>query len=163
MVRYETLFLTIPELTQDEYQALESAFDKAVKDAKGILLSCERWGKYKLAYPVERKDYGIYGLVRFEVDEAARKDLLDALRSLLSIKFNDKVMRFMTAKLDINASLAYHRPESLEETPGREAETFLKTGKVDRLLSKTRESAEAASSGEKLAEQESSSEEEQSE
>ncbi|MBN1549344.1 30S ribosomal protein S6 [Candidatus Babeliales bacterium] len=146
MVRYETLFLTIPELTQDEFQAIESAFDKAIRDAKGIQLSCERWGKYKLAYPVQRKDYGIYGLVRFEVDEAVRKDLLDTIRSLLSIKFNDKVMRFMTAKLDINASLAYHRPESLEETPGREAETFLKTGKVDRLLSKTRESAEAASS-----------------
>src|SRR4030042_3347827 len=105
MVRYETLFLAIPEFTQEDFQALETSFDKAIKEVKGVLLSCERWGKYKLAYPVRRNDYGIYGLVRFEVDQAHCHDLLNTLRSLLALKYNDKIMRFMMAKLDINASL----------------------------------------------------------
>lgn len=122
MVRYETLFLTIPELTNDEFNTLESGVNTAIQDAKGALISFERWGKYRLSYPVKKHEYGIYGLVRFEVDSASKTALLNELKTLLSIKFGDTVMRTLTISLSPQQSLVYHRPESLEETPGRDVD-----------------------------------------
>ncbi len=68
MLRYEALMLVIPEITHDEAKALESQVESVVKNGGGATLSFERWGKYRLAYPVKRNEYGIYFLVRFEVD-----------------------------------------------------------------------------------------------
>jgi small subunit ribosomal protein S6 len=126
MVRYETLFLTIPEFTNDEFTSLESAVNKLIQDEKGVMVSFERWGKYKLAFPVRNNDYGIYGLVRFEVESSFKHSLLKALGDLLTLKYGDSVMRIMTVSLDPKKSLAYHRPESLEEAPVREVDGFFK-------------------------------------
>jgi small subunit ribosomal protein S6 len=129
MRRYEVLFLTVPEITSDESSMLEKQFDKAVSDAKGTVLSYERWGKYRLAYPVRRYDYGIYYLMRFDVDDAGKAAVLEAIKTLFSVKYVDLIMRNMIAKLDPEGSLEYKRPESLEEAPSKEIDTFLKESK----------------------------------
>ncbi len=127
--RYEVLFLTVPEITTDESSMLEKQFDKAVSDAKGSVLSYERWGKYKLAYPVRRYDYGVYYLMRFEIDDAQKATVLDALKTMFSVKYVDLIMRNMVARLNPQGSLDYKRPESLEEVPTKDIDTFLKESK----------------------------------
>ncbi len=129
MLRYETLLLAVPEITSDEASSLEKQLDKAVTDAKGSVISYERWGKYRLAYPVRGYDYGIYYLMRFEVDEAHKEGLLKALKTLFSVRYVDLVMRNLTSRLDAHASLEYKRPESLEETPTKDIDAFLKESK----------------------------------
>ncbi len=129
MLRYETLLLTVPEITTDEASSLEKQLDKAVHDAKGSVISYERWGKYRLAYPVRNYDYGVYYLMRFEVDDANKEALLEALKTLFSVKYVELVMRNMVTRLDPHASLEYKRPESLEETPTKDIDTFLKESK----------------------------------
>ena len=126
MVRYETLFLTVPDFANDEFSSLETAVSKTIQDAKGVMISFERWGKYRLAYPIRDNDYGIYGLVRFEVEPQAKQAVLQPLHALFTLKYGDSVMRAMTVKLDPKKSLSYHRPESLEEAPMRE-DAFFKT------------------------------------
>src|SRR4029078_1241428 len=81
MTRYETLLLTIPEITEDESSKLESHIVQTINKAHGALISAERWGKYRLAYPVNKQEYGIYFLVRFEVDEKNKQELLEGLTS----------------------------------------------------------------------------------
>lgn len=120
MVRYETLMLAVPEITAEQQSALEAGVEKAVKDVQGSILSFERWGKYRLAYPVRDFGYGVYYLVRFEVPESQKQAIDQALKALLAVKFNELIMRFITAGLAKNSSLAYQRPESLEEAPVRE-------------------------------------------
>lgn len=133
--RYETLMLTVPEITQDETKRLEKEFDRIVADAKGTTLSFERWGKYHLAYPVQKNDYGVYFLARYEVPEGS--GVQDELKSLFTIKVNTFVMRSVTALLDPKAALAYQRPKSLEESPGTRGDVkdFLKEHKMEGLLS----------------------------
>lgn len=133
--RYETLMLTVPEITQDETKRLEKEFDRLVADAKGTTLSFERWGKYHLAYPVQKNDYGVYFLVRYEVPEGSK--VQDELKSLFTIKVNTFVMRSVTTSLDPKGSLAYQRPKSLEESPGTRGDVkdFLKEHKMEGLLS----------------------------
>jgi ribosomal protein S6 len=121
MIRYETLILAVPEIATDEVTGLEAGFSKVIKDFNGSLISFERWGKYRLAFPVRGFDYGVYFLARFEVEDEAKGALLDALKIFLAVKHNELVMRFMMTRLAKHASLAYQRPESLEEAPTRDS------------------------------------------
>ncbi len=122
MSRYEVLFLTVPEITTDETSKFQADFEKLLKEHKSSLLSFERWGKYFLAYPIRKNDYGVYFLARFEVSAEHKKALLDALEMFFAVKNVDLVMRHMVAVLDAEGSLEYQRPESLEEAPARDAE-----------------------------------------
>lgn len=131
--QYEALLLTIPEITGDEIKNLENQLDKAVKAGSGSTISFERWGKYRLAYEVNKSEYGIFFLMRFEVPSAttAVKDI----KTLLKVKLNNVVIRDMISVLDPKRPLAYQRPRSLEEAPTREGDNFSKDSKMTGFVS----------------------------
>ena len=120
MMRYEALILTVPEITSDESSMIESQVHSLISAARGEVLSFERWGKYRLAYLVRNNEYGVYYLMRFEVPAGILQATLEDIRRLLGIKYRDIVMRFVIVKLEKGGSLAYKRPESLEDVPRRE-------------------------------------------
>lgn len=122
--KYEALMLTVPEITGDEAKNIETTLDKAIKAGSGSIISFERWGKYKLAHDVNKNEYGVFFLTRFEAPE--RSTLISDLKMLFKVKFNNIVMRDMISVLDPKQPLTYQRPRSLEEAPAREAETFAK-------------------------------------
>lgn len=127
MVRYEILLLTIPEITEDEIKGIESQVQGVLRGAKGTLVSFERWGKYKLCYPVKKNEYGVYFLVRFELPSES-SEILNEIKAFINVKFYDLIMRSMFTVLDPKQSLVYQRPTSLEETPRRES-GFLRPSK----------------------------------
>jgi len=134
MVRYETLVLTVPEITGDETKQVEKELTQLVEKNKGSFISFDRWGKYRLAYPVKKNEYGVYFLARFET--ATSSDLPKEVANLCKVKLNNIVMRDMTSRLADDASLAYQRPPSLEDTPTtRDVRTFLRENKMEGLLS----------------------------
>jgi small subunit ribosomal protein S6 len=134
--RYEALMLTVPEITQDEVKVIENSLDGVVKAAKGSVISFERWGKYRLAYAVDKKDYGVYFLIRFEAPADSKVN--EELKSLFAIKLHEIVVRNTVARLADAGSLEYHRPKSLEESPSsRDVEKFLKDNKMTGLLNKS--------------------------
>lgn len=124
MLRYETLILTVPEITRDEEQNLEKDFVKLIKDNSGQFISYERWGKYRLAYPIRNNEYGVYFLARFEATGEKLTDLLEGIREYFRVKRHDLVMRSLSTSIDADAPLTYHRPQSLEEVPTRPRETM---------------------------------------
>lgn len=132
MVRYEALLLTVPEITADESKSIEQQFDKLVAKNKGTVLSFERWGKYRLSYPIKKNDYGVYFLARFEAPES--NPLVREVKNFLAVALHEVVMRNVVTKLNLNKSLEYQRPPSLEDAPAREVGSFLKEGRVDALL-----------------------------
>ncbi len=137
--RYEALMLSVPEITKDEAKQLETELDKLITSAKGAVISFERWGKFKLTYPIQHNNYGVYFLIRFEVPEPITK-LLD---ELFRIKLNSFVMRHIISTV-ADGSLEYQRPKSLEEAPAsRDIDTFLKENKMEGLLSSVDKKKEA--------------------
>lgn len=128
--RYEALMLTVPEITADEAKSIEQQFDRLVADKKGAMISFEKWGKYRLAYPVKKNEYGIYFLARFE---SAQPEVVEEVKTLLEVKMHELIMRSMMTRLGVNQSLVYQRPQSLEETPAREVGSFLKESRMDHL------------------------------
>jgi ribosomal protein S6 len=129
MLRYETLFITVPEITSDEAGKLEKTLEKSVSQEKGSVISFERWGKYHLAYPIRTYDYGVYYLMRFEVADERKTALLEDLKTLFSVKFGDLIMRNILVRLDPRESLEYKRPESLEEAPSKDIDVIMKESK----------------------------------
>lgn len=122
MVRYETLLLTTPELSTELAEQLESQLEAVLREHGGVLLSYDRWGKYYLAFPVEKNDYGIYFLARFELDPARKTEALEAIRLFYAVRHAETVFRHVTKALDMEAPLMYARPQSLEEIPDESEE-----------------------------------------
>ncbi|MGE0009374.1 MAG: 30S ribosomal protein S6 [Candidatus Babeliales bacterium] len=143
MERYEVLILAIPEITSDETSTLEKEFQKIVQQHAGNVISYERWGKLRLAFPIKRNDYGIYFLSRFEVSSEKKQELLAAINALFAVKYNHIVARYMTCALNAKASLEYQRPDSVEDVPTRDVGQFLRDNKMDGLLSPNDMSGEA--------------------
>jgi len=135
MFRYEILFLTVPEITKDESEAIKAHFVKVVRAHKGTLISFDRWGKYRLAYPVNKNEYGVYFLTRFDVGKEEKVKLLEALNEIFVFKFNTLITKHIVERLDIAASLEYRRPDSLEDSP-QDVDTFLKRHDMEGLLKK---------------------------
>ena len=124
--KYEALLLTIPEITSDEAKNLETQLDKVVRTGTGSTVSFERWGKYKLSYDINKSEYGVYYLMRFEVPKGT--SLISDMKNYISVKLNNIVMRDMISYIDPKTPLTYQRPRSLEEAPTRE-EGFSKDAK----------------------------------
>jgi ribosomal protein S6 len=135
MLRYEVLILTSPDITSDETSKLEGEVSKLIRKNKGELISFERWGKLLLAYPIKNNDYGVYFLGRFDVEDKQCRELIEEFRALFTVKLPDVVMRFLPTRLDRDVSLDYQRPDSLEDTPSRDVDTFLRENKMEGLLS----------------------------
>lgn len=135
-LRYELLILTIPEITQDESEKLHGQVAKIITHAEGKVISWDRWGKYLLAYPVHDYEYGVYFLMRFDVPKAVAAQVVNEIRHTFRVRFTQVVMRHMFQQLDSDVSLDYQRPESLEDKPQRDVNTFLKENKMTGLVEK---------------------------
>ena len=133
MFLYETLILTVPEITNDESKQLEKLFDTMIQKHKGAKVSFDRWGKYKFAQPVNKNNYGVYFLGRFEVDNDHKDTLLAEVDEYFKLKLSSIIMRFMTNTLDSKKSLEYTKPAPLDESV-RSADKFLKDNKMDGLI-----------------------------
>lgn len=114
MVRYETLMLIRPDITGDEFSSLEGDFARLVDGVEGKLSAFDRWGKYRLCYPVQKNSYGVYALARFEVAPESMQKLLNDLQLHFKIKAHDVVMRHVNCRLADDAPQAYKRPDSLD-------------------------------------------------
>jgi len=116
--KYEALLLTIPEITGDEAKSLETQLDNVIKVGGGSTISFERWGKFKLAFDVNKSEYGVYYLVRFEAPK--KTTLISDMKTYFKVKLSNIVKRDMISCLDPKRPLTYQRPRSLEEAPARE-------------------------------------------
>lgn len=132
MTKYEFLMLANPGITGDEVSNLEKHVEGLLKQFQGSLVSFDRWGKCRLAYPIKNQDYGIYYLVRFEM--AQPQEFLKEMRLLLDVKYHDLIVR--TAVMKVDKQYANFRPDSVEELPTRNVDQFLRDNKMEGLIGK---------------------------
>lgn len=133
MRRYEALILASPEITKDEATFIETEIGRLSQAAKGATISFERWGKFKLAYPINKNDYGVYFLARMEVPTGS--SFVEDMKMFFRVKVHESVMRHVMCALDMKQPLTYQRPKSLEEVPAsHDVGAFLKENKMEGLL-----------------------------
>jgi small subunit ribosomal protein S6 len=98
--QYETVFILTPVLSEDQVKEAVKTYEKLITENGGEMVNRENWGMRKLAYPIQKKSTGFYNLFEYRVDGS----YIEKLEVLL--KRDERVMRFLTVKLDKHA-IAY--------------------------------------------------------
>ena len=97
---YETVFILTPVLSDDQVKDTVDKFKKILKDADAEIVSEEKWGLRKLAYPIQHKKTGFYNLVEFKAPPSS------IIKIETELKRDETVMRFLTIALE-KYELAY--------------------------------------------------------
>ena len=114
--QYETVFILTPVLSEDQVKETVKTYEKLITDNGGEIVNRENWGMRKLAYPIQKKSTGFYNLFEYRVDGS----YIEKLEVLL--KRDEKVMRFLTVKLDKHA-IAYSEKRRKKFADSKKAET----------------------------------------
>jgi small subunit ribosomal protein S6 len=135
MPRYETLFLASTEITEDEISFIERYLDEQLSKVKGELSVFDKWGKYRLAYPVGKSDYGVYILARYEIgDDAGVANFVKELDSFVKVKCDEFVLRYVSVRLSKNAPATYIKPDPIDAGRTASVDKFVKENKMEGLL-----------------------------
>lgn len=117
---YETVVIFRPDLDDADTRENIDKLEAIITDNDGTMLIKDEWGKRKLAYPIANHLKGHYVLYNFlgpatSIDEIERR-----------IRINDKIIRFMTVKLDEDVDIPTKIANAAEERARREEEARIR-------------------------------------
>lgn len=93
MKTYEMLYVLDAALSDEEKESFVKKFEDIITSANGKVVSTDKWGVKKLAYPINYKNDGYYVLTTFEAEGKVVKELdrvaglsVAVLRRMISAK-----------------------------------------------------------------------------
>jgi small subunit ribosomal protein S6 len=93
MKTYEMLYILESGLADDAKEAFVAKFEGIVANMGGKVVSTDKWGVKKLAYPISYKNDGWYALMTFEAEGPVVKELdrvaglsSEVLRRVITVK-----------------------------------------------------------------------------
>ncbi len=93
MRNYEIMFIFDPALGEAKIKKTADGLKEAVEVLKGKA-QIDLWGKKELAYPIKKKNDGVYFLMKVEIEP-------DALAVFeRKLKLREEVMRYLIISLD---------------------------------------------------------------
>ena len=99
--QYEMVFIMTPVLSEEQMMDTVAKFKKILTDNGSEIVHENNWGLRKLAYPIQKKNTGFYYLVEF----TSTGEIISKMET--EFKRDERVMRFLTVKLDKHA-IAYN-------------------------------------------------------
>ena len=113
--QYETVFILTPVLSDNQMKEAVEKFKGILQGKGATIVNEECWGLRKLAYPIQGKSTGFYCLLEFQAEPAVIKVLDTEYRR------DEKVIRFLTTKLDKYAVEYSAKRKSLKSSKEKEA------------------------------------------
>lgn len=92
MRNYELAYIADPELDDEQLTALGERVQELIEGAEGKLVNVDRWGKRKLAYPIDKRSEGHYVIVEAQLPPAAGSSIERDL------KLNEQILRFLITR-----------------------------------------------------------------
>ncbi len=92
MTDYEMLLLLDPEVAEERQTAIVGGVRTLVEKGGGSFDRHDPWGRRKLAYPIAKKEDGVYHLLTFSADA----ETLDEVSRVL--KIDDDVLRHLATR-----------------------------------------------------------------
>ena len=92
MTEYEILLLLDPDLPEEKQGEVVGRVRTLIEQGGGTVDRHDAWGRRKLAYPIQKKEEGVYHLVSF----TSEAETLDELSRVL--KIDDDVLRHMATR-----------------------------------------------------------------
>jgi small subunit ribosomal protein S6 len=99
--QYETVFILTPVLSDEQMKETVKKYQGFLRENGAEIVHEENWGMRKLAYPIQKKSSGFYHLYEYKAESEAIANIE------LALKRDERVMRFLTVKLDKHA-VAYN-------------------------------------------------------
>ena len=93
LVDYETTFLSVPSLTEQEYKQVVEKFEKYILAAGGSIINLEHWGQRRLEYEIDRHTNAFYTYIEFQ----APGTLIDDMER--EFRYDERVIRYLTVKV----------------------------------------------------------------
>ena len=90
---YELVVIISPEVVEEKLDATIDGVSQFITDNGGTIDDVERWGKKRLAYPIEHFMEGSYVLTRFSLKPALSKELE------ANLQISEEVLRHLLVKL----------------------------------------------------------------
>ena len=75
MAKYEMLYLLNNDSTEEVKAAEIEKYENIVKSMNGAIVSTEKWGTKKTAYPIKYKNEAYFVLMTFEADGKVLSEL----------------------------------------------------------------------------------------
>ena len=94
MAKYEMLYLINNDLSDEAKEAKLAKYEDVVKTMGGNVVSTDKWGTKKTAYPINFKNEAYYALMTFEADGK----VVEELKRVAGIDAD--VVRRLITKLD---------------------------------------------------------------
>ena len=91
MAKYEMLYLLNNDLVEEARDAEIAKYEEIVKSMGGAVVSTDKWGTKKTAYPINYKNEAYYVLMTFDADGK----IVDELKRIAGIDA-DVVRRLIT-------------------------------------------------------------------
>ena len=111
MRRYETIFISDSDLTEDDRNQLFEKTKDLIDAQGGSLLIFDDWGARKLAYEIKKKGRGYY----VRLDYCGDGKLVAEMER--SFRIDDRVLKYMTIVLDADVD-----PEKIKQELAEESE-----------------------------------------
>lgn len=126
--QYETVIILTPVLSEQQMKDAVTSYRGLITEHGGELVHEENWGLTKLAYPIDKKGTGFYHLFEYKANPEFIKTLDLAFRR------DEKVMRYLTVRMDKHAVIFNDRKRKGEFLPNArvaEESKFDKTVKIE--------------------------------
>ncbi|MDD5475446.1 MAG: 30S ribosomal protein S6 [Syntrophales bacterium] len=114
MNRYEVVYVAFHDLSTEDFDRQLERYLSIVTDYNGTIVKIDKWGKRKLAYPIQKRREGNYVLIDFVGDSAIIPEMERRLR------IDDKILRYLSVKTSDKVDL---EEIELEIAAAREAES----------------------------------------
>ena len=97
MNQYETVFILNPVLSDEQIKEAVKKYEDFLTKNGAEIVNKEDWGLKKLAYSIQGKKSGFYQLLEYKI----AGEHIEPLET--SFKRDERVMRFLTIRLDKHA------------------------------------------------------------
>ena len=116
---YEILYIVHPALEGGHLQDITKSVDELLEKNGAKVKAQDNWGRKRLAYPIEKQNYGTYILTQFESDGRSNNDILKDL------DHNSNVLGSLISKIEQSELLSNEnlktKEAAKEEAPKEEA------------------------------------------
>ncbi|MEA4812097.1 MAG: 30S ribosomal protein S6 [Anaerolineaceae bacterium] len=94
MHQYELVYILQADLDEAATAAAVETIEKLITTGKGEITKTDKWGKRKLAYPINKTREGYYVVVQFTANPT---EITNIKRSL---GYNEQVLRTIIVRVD---------------------------------------------------------------
>ena len=91
---YETVFIADPEVSNEQVEQIVAKLTQTITTHKGTLSAEDRWGRRRLAYPIQGHREGFYSVFSF----TAEPTVVAALEHLFNV--TDIIIRHITVRAE---------------------------------------------------------------